>query len=274
MTTEFTLTEGDMRLGGRELILMGGEHNGYPVAIKFPNGTVREFCKRCGGTGQYSFNLFDGTMCYGCSGRALGENTTEADIIRKAENREKARARREAKAKKDAEKAAVIMAEWKAANAALLDALLPYLAAEGEWFEGFLADLADKAHRGFKPLTERQVEAALRAAEQDRERQAVKAAVVSAKTAVGHFGTVDAKVTAEVTVQAVKGFEGQYGTRFLVTMETTEGHTLKTWTTGNFVSDALDAKESGEVITIKATVKAHGDYNDIPETTLLRVSKV
>lgn len=25
-------------------------------------------CTRCGGSGQYSFNLLDGTKCYGCSG--------------------------------------------------------------------------------------------------------------------------------------------------------------------------------------------------------------
>lgn len=27
-----------------------------------------ETCTRCGGTGQYSFNQIDGTMCYGCRG--------------------------------------------------------------------------------------------------------------------------------------------------------------------------------------------------------------
>lgn len=25
-------------------------------------------CKRCGGSGSYSFNLLDGTKCYGCNG--------------------------------------------------------------------------------------------------------------------------------------------------------------------------------------------------------------
>jgi len=25
-------------------------------------------CSRCGGTGEYSFNLMDGTICHGCLG--------------------------------------------------------------------------------------------------------------------------------------------------------------------------------------------------------------
>lgn len=32
-------------------------------------------CNRCGGSGRYSFNLRDGDMCYGCSGR--GEQLTK-----------------------------------------------------------------------------------------------------------------------------------------------------------------------------------------------------
>jgi hypothetical protein len=28
-------------------------------------------CGRCGGTGQYSFNLMHGSMCYGCQGKKL-----------------------------------------------------------------------------------------------------------------------------------------------------------------------------------------------------------
>lgn len=30
-----------------------------------------ETCRRCGGTGHYSFNRSDGTVCYGCSGRKI-----------------------------------------------------------------------------------------------------------------------------------------------------------------------------------------------------------
>jgi hypothetical protein len=38
-------------------------------------------CKRCGGCGQYSFNLMHGTMCYGCSGRGWnGDVLTKKDI--------------------------------------------------------------------------------------------------------------------------------------------------------------------------------------------------
>ncbi|MFK4131910.1 hypothetical protein ACI2KR_06400 [Pseudomonas luteola] len=30
------------------------------------------YCSRCGGTGNYSFNLMDGTRCYGCDGTRYG----------------------------------------------------------------------------------------------------------------------------------------------------------------------------------------------------------
>ena len=35
------------------------------MALLFEN----EVCGRCGGTGEYSFNQMDGTMCYGCHGK-------------------------------------------------------------------------------------------------------------------------------------------------------------------------------------------------------------
>jgi predicted nucleic acid-binding Zn-ribbon protein len=32
------------------------------------NGFPTKTCTRCGGSGQYSFNMIDGTRCYGCGG--------------------------------------------------------------------------------------------------------------------------------------------------------------------------------------------------------------
>jgi DnaJ-class molecular chaperone len=29
---------------------------------------TKQICTRCGGSGNYSFNMMDGTRCYGCSG--------------------------------------------------------------------------------------------------------------------------------------------------------------------------------------------------------------
>lgn len=34
-------------------------------------GFETKVCGRCGGSGHYSFNLMDGTMCYGCKGAGL-----------------------------------------------------------------------------------------------------------------------------------------------------------------------------------------------------------
>ena len=35
------------------------------------HGFEIETCGRCGGTGEYSFNLMDGTRCYGCQGKGV-----------------------------------------------------------------------------------------------------------------------------------------------------------------------------------------------------------
>lgn len=78
-------------------------------------------CERCGGSGHYSFNPLDGTVCYGCRGN-LSRLTGQAgrwepvsELERKATNRIKARARRERKA---AAFAAGEAARWEALVAA------------------------------------------------------------------------------------------------------------------------------------------------------------
>ena len=41
-------------------------------------------CTRCGGCGQFSFNLKDGTICYGCSGSGVqpaSKRTAEFEVI-------------------------------------------------------------------------------------------------------------------------------------------------------------------------------------------------
>lgn len=276
MTTNFTLTTGAQRLGGVELILNG--ESSYAVAIKFPNGTVREFCKRCGGTGEYSFNLMDGTVCYGCGGRALGATTTEADIIRKAVNREKARARAAAKAEKAAAEARSVLATWEAQNADLVAALIPHRSRvddEGytdfDWrpVNNFLTSLADQAK--YRPLSPKQVEAAHAALARQAGWDAEKAQKTAQQAAAGHYGTVGGKVNVTVEIVATKFFPGEWNrsNSTLVTMKTDEGHTLKTFSSGEFGMEA----EKGQRVTITGTVKAHGDYNGLPETTLIRVKK-
>lgn len=279
--TGTTLTEGKAYRSGVELILRGDGIE-YPVAVKFPNGVVKEFCKRCGGSGEYSFNLMDGTVCYGCGGRGLGATTTEADILRKAENRAKARDRAARKAEREYKAKAAVMDAWKAAHGDLLAALEPHLSrvdSEGytdfDWrpTNNFLTDLADKAHRSVTPLTDRQVEAAQVALVREQQKAAEKAQAASETLAAGHYGQVGDKVNVTVTITLVKYLASERWDRqssYLVTMKTAEGHILKTFSSGDFGREA----EKGQTVTIKGTVKDHTSYDGLPQTMLARVTKI
>lgn len=92
----------------------------------------------------------------------------------------------------------------------------------------------------------------------------------------GHVGEVGRRLVLDVTVVETKTFasESSYGGRFseeprtLVTMVDAENNLLKWWTggLGQGTPFAPEAK-----LTVKATVKKHGDYNGKPETTVTRV---
>ncbi len=44
--------------------------------------TTTKTCTRCNGTGTYSFNLKDGTVCYGCSGSGVVAVTSKGKKIK------------------------------------------------------------------------------------------------------------------------------------------------------------------------------------------------
>ena len=60
---------------------------------------VKGICPRCSGSGNYSFNLLDGSVCYGCFGRGyIVTNVrayTEKEYNRMVANKERARKRKE-----------------------------------------------------------------------------------------------------------------------------------------------------------------------------------
>jgi hypothetical protein len=67
---------------------------------------VIEICSRCGGTGNYSYNEIDGTMCYGCHGK--GVQIVEKRIYTDKEKASQERAKAKREAKKEAERLANI----------------------------------------------------------------------------------------------------------------------------------------------------------------------
>lgn len=253
------------------------------------SGKIFEICHRCGGTGHYSFNLLDGTICYGCMGKRVVAETTEADVIRKAVNRAKAADRRAKKAKAQLDAARATMDAWQAANADLVEALRPHLTpvdAEGyadfsfRPANTFLTSMADQAIRTVRPLTSKQAEAARNALRVQAQRDEERAAQQAAGQAAGHLGTPGQKVEAVVTLESAKFLPGDWNrsNSYLITMRTEAGHVLKTFSSGAFgdtASEMIDrAKEQGQnrpQVTITGTVKAHDEYNGEPQTMLTRV---
>lgn len=71
------------------------------IASKTVEGVehVKEACDRCNGSGHYSYNPLDGTVCFKCRG-AQGFWVTKADSDRRAANRAKAKIARAKKAAK------------------------------------------------------------------------------------------------------------------------------------------------------------------------------
>lgn len=230
------------------------------------SGRIFERCSRCGGTGEYSFNLLDGTRCYGCNGRGYGKETTLEDAQRRAKSRQRAAQRREEKRELERMAKENEAARWREEHGELM-AILEHRAAQDDFLQGLL----DQAQ--YRPLSQRQVEAAIAAVQRLAEREVAAAQQVEA----GHFGTVGERVTVEVELLASKYFAAESfdrSSRYLITMRTAEGHILKAWASGAFgwVADQLlDKHGRGHRVTITGTVKEHGAYNDKPETTLTRV---
>ena len=52
-------------------------------------------CRRCGGSGEYSYNLIHGTMCYGCMGKGYQMVDLEAERKRQITNAQKQAARQQ-----------------------------------------------------------------------------------------------------------------------------------------------------------------------------------
>lgn len=220
--------------------------------------SLHDLCRRCGaGFGHHLFNG-DDDICYECGGDGYGRDTTADDLIRRVSARIKRAERAERKRREAEEAAAAAYDAWVADNGDLVDALrgfLPKMVWDNYGGEvratatTFLADLAVRVIDGRAPLTPKQEAAARTAIDRTRARH-------EETVAAGHFGTVGERVDVTVKIVGRKRFDGDFGPKFLVTMKTSEGHTLKTWSSGTFGYDA----EEGEEVTIRGTITAHGEY--------------
>lgn len=83
-----------------------------------------------------------------------------------------------------------------------------------------------------------------------------------------HLGEVGKRLTLILTVERTRVSEGSYGLTTMVQFRDAEGN-IATW----FASgDKVDDFKVGETLKVKATIKKHGDYKGVAQTTLSRVA--
>jgi hypothetical protein len=242
-----------------QMVTAAVDHVGDPFVLRpaLDGGTLFRGCGRCGGYGQYSYNQLDGSMCYGCGGSGLGEVTTWEDAEKLVKSRRAARARRQK---------AEFLAAWTKAiewDGFLTEAADVVRFLDGkEERTGFLGDMSRKA-ADLVPLSERMIAAVRRVIAED-------VAKAEKNIAAGHFGVIGKREEIAVRVTMIREIEGQFGTTYLVVMTTPEGHALKTFASGSFGYTV----EANKEYKIKATVKAHEEYNGRPQTIVTRAAFV
>lgn len=80
-----------------------------------------------------------------------------------------------------------------------------------------------------------------------------------------HVGKVGERLELELELVSTKLIDGHFGTTTLATFDDGQGNQLK-WFASNFPTWAI-----GEKATVKATVKAHDEYQGVKQTLLTRV---
>lgn len=229
--------------------------------------TVWNNCHRCGGQGGAEQWKATGWTCYQCNGRR-GQH-----VIVPAYTAEKLEKLNATKAKKDAVRMAKTQAKVREQSEARAAALGDFMAIHGGLVakatalaasSSFLADLVAKLENYL--WSEKQVAAVAKVVAQIEETKAKRAGS-------GHIGKVGERLTVAVTVERVHSFERPcFNANWLtemchfVTMRDAAGNALVS--KGKFHA----AKDSA--ITIRATVKAHGEYKGEKQTIINRVQVV
>ena len=99
------------------------------------------------------------------------------------------------------------------------------------------------------------------------------------KSQTTHVGEAGKRQEFTLTVKAVRQFDGYYGVKSMVRMETEEGNVV-IWWTGEVPAWLADAEEAEAVVHVKATVKKHDNYTpsgsnvSYPQTIVQRVALV
>jgi hypothetical protein len=214
------------------------------VSMQSGEEMVRETCRRCGGSGSYSFNLQDGTMCYGCSGS--GNQYTKLSTVK---NRIDIEVREESQRVRNCgltNKDIKTMVTWSERIASERKVLCGYTNSEIQDMLTWSKDRAEKV--------------AL----------AAKQALIDQQQFVG---TIKVRSEFDIILYKVITCDGLYGISLMHIMYDLQGNKIM-W----FNSGAMSGMEIGQQYKIAGTPKAHQEreFRGIWEksTTLNRVKVI
>jgi hypothetical protein len=94
-------------------------------------------------------------------------------------------------------------------------------------------------------------------------RDAEKAARLAANAGSQHVGTVAKREVFTLDIEWVKGFESAFGTLYIHGMKDAAGNIV-------IYKGATALGERGQQITVKATVKEHGEREGVKQTVISR----
>lgn len=113
-------------------------------------------------------------------------------------------------------------------------------------------------------LTDRQHDAALDMIKRGEERVAGWAAKRAAEAALSNWiGTVGKREVFALTIQRIMSFEGQYGVTYIHIMHDKNANVV-------VYKGTKVLGEAGEFVTVKATVKEHGEREGVKQTKIAR----
>ena len=106
---------------------------------------------------------------------------------------------------------------------------------------------------------------------QEREVARARAAERAAKSPSTHFGVVDVRYVRKLTVVKTLDRDNEWGLTVLYTMEDETGNVFKWWASGGCRFEGRPLAAGAELF-FTFTVKRHGDYQGLQETTIFRTT--
>lgn len=264
----------------REYVTYGLFRDAMPRRFALVGTEYIELCKRCDGTGNYSSTLHD-SVCLACLGSGHDSKSfADASALDKAMTtwgRGVRTTSNKAEAKYNARQAQI--AAWRTEHTAMVawvDGLVPsntYIA-DGHLYgqAGYVTmeEFSQFGHTASAMITAVRDGSDLDWRETAYLAKVMASAIERTENNTSRFaGDIASKITVTGTVTLVKEIDGAYGTSLLIVVTGTGDDadvTVKTFTTSKSAWDL----ETGDTVTVTATVKSHETYRDTAQTMVTR----